>query len=116
MKELFIAITIPICTGLTYLAYKHPRAIRKLDLPSSWFKVGPLYLIVHVSWYFGASNVFNKLLPLIPKNKVKEATALLDSQSVFSPLFWFILGCWIFVWIFFLFLSYGLPFLLKDDK
>ncbi len=116
MKELFIAITIPILSGLTYLAYKHPRAIKKLDLPSTWFKLGWVYLILHIAWHFSALNIFNRLLPLIPKNKVKEATALFDSQSVFSPLFWIIIGAWLFTWFFFLFLSHGLPFLLKDDK
>lgn len=95
-----ISITIPILTGLTYLAYKHPHAYKKLSLPSTWFKVGLFYLIAYFFWNMGLMTAYEKLAPFLPDNKTKEALNILTSLM---PLYllWFVMGIWFILWAIF---------------
>jgi hypothetical protein len=117
MKEIItiiISITIPILTGLTYLAYKNPHAYKKLSLSSTWFKIGLLYLMAYFFWNLGLITAYEKLIPLLPENNTKEALNILNSINIPSYLLWFAIGVWFILWAYFWFLS-TLPFLLKKE-
>lgn len=109
------AIAIPILSGLTFLAYKHPHAYKKFALPSAWFKVGFSYLIAYLFWNMGIITAYKKLLPFIPSDKAREALSTLDSLTISTELQWFVIGCWFILWFFFVFLDNLQSFLKKNN-
>jgi hypothetical protein len=109
MDKVIPALFVAAISSLTFIAYKHPNAYRKLQLP---LVVSGFIIILAVSsWDWGGDFTFQALIKYIEVDKLKEAAAIADSYKV-SP--WWMTAI-ATLNIYFLALSY-LPRLLDEDK
>ena len=77
LETVAAGLILAAVSGITYLAYKHPPAFRKL-----MFLLIPLLLATHViiaTWAMGISRAYVKLYPLIDHSKWNEADAVINS-------------------------------------
>ena len=97
-------------SGLTYLAYKHPHAYRKL-WPPLWITLVGAYVLIN-AWMSGAKEAHIRLIPLIDMSKQEEAHAAIEAML---PRWWVV--CVIFLGgvLYLGFLRY-LPQLLKEEQ
>src|ERR1700730_3820736 len=81
-----LLIAVPALSGLTFLAYKHPKAYEKLGF--GLFMI--LLPTIVVSFIWGLSNNFayTAAIPYIPSDKIAEATKAINGERLLSvPLF-----------------------------
>lgn len=108
--EIFLAFAVPALSGLAYLAYKHPKAYKKL--------FAPLYFISITC--FGVLSAWDAGI-WISNIKIKEKFPNIDAKAIEStlepwtiPYLWLIIGYLCFCF-YLLFLSY-LPHLIEEDE
>lgn len=114
MKELIIALLTAFLSGITFLAYKHPHAYKKLSLSSLIFNTGETLLFVGVAWSFGINSAHSALVQFIPIDK--QASALKAIESIKLPALYavIVLTAWLCLWFYSIFLRF-LPHLLKKE-
>ena len=110
MKELSISFGLAALSAITFLAYKHPTAYKKI---SSYFQaaVTIVYLSV-MSWDAALTLSLSTLRPFLIVDKTKEAeTAIAGMQTPFLAT----IGLFL-VAILYLFALDFLPYLLKEEE
>ncbi len=109
MDKVIPALFIAAISSLTFIAYKHPNAYRKLYLP---LMICCMIIIIAVSaWTWGSKFTFDALIKYIEVDKIREAAAVADSHQI-SP---WVVSALAGLNLYFLALSY-LPRLLEEDK
>ena len=116
MIQFASAAAISLLSALAFLAYKHPRAFKKLHLPSTVFKIFIILLIAGYAYISASISTYFILAKYIPVEKVKEAIGeipviKLGVTGFFVEIMLPLLIFWGYLWI----LS-ELPNFLKDDK
>ena len=93
METLVSGIALAIISGLTFLAYKHPNAYRKMHTPL----VAALCLVTigGMIWFSAVSYTFETMMEFTPLDKFEEASQKIDS---IRPPMW---GVWASLVIFF---------------
>jgi hypothetical protein len=116
MIQLASAAAISLLSALAFLAYNHPRAFKKLHLPSTVFKIFIGVLITGCAYISASISTYFILAKYIPVEKVKEAIGELPVIrlgvdgffiEIMAPLLLF----WGYLWV-----LTELPNFLKDDK
>jgi len=82
MKELTIGLILTATTGLTILAYKHPKSYAKI-LP--WL-IGAIFsaFLLCMIWDAGISKSYISLIPYIDSDKLQESSNIIDGKKVLS--------------------------------
>jgi hypothetical protein len=97
-------------SGITYLAYKHPPAYRKVFLPL--FALNNFINIILVVWILGVQTAHIKLMPFIESSKSGQAHEAVDG---ILPRWWLV-GAVCFGTNVYLLLLYWLPKLFDEEK
>jgi hypothetical protein len=110
MQQILVGLGLALVTGITVLAYKHPKGY------AGYLHVPLLALILAASvlglgMNLGMHMLFKALMPLIPITKTDEAVRLTAQASLPE---WFYLACGMAV-SYLLFLKM-LPVILAEDK
>ena len=110
MDKLLPAIVVAALSSLTYLAYKHPVAYRRICVPLL-AAGGTVYLGI-MYWDLVVELTFGKILQYIPSDKFRAAENARDSFEISIPwLFIIFFSCYAYL----LFLSF-LPKILEEKK
>jgi hypothetical protein len=109
-KSLLTSLILAAITGLTILAYKHPKAYSRLYLPL--FAVFFAAFLSIVSWNSGISVLLTKVLELIPEAQQGAIKAIAEELSIPT----FLLMGTQFAVVFFMVFLLWLPRLIADDK
>jgi hypothetical protein len=109
MDKIAPALIVAAISSLTFVAYKHPNAYKKL-----WLAIMVFYFAAFMSligWNAGCEAAFSALKEFIASDKLKEAIAALENKEIST---WIILtGVGLY---FYLFALTFLPLLLDEDK
>jgi TRAP-type C4-dicarboxylate transport system permease small subunit len=110
LETITAGLLLASVSGITYLAYKHPRAYRKIALPLSTLILLIQFMVM--MWSFGVQATHLKLMPLIESSKWNQAQEAVDG---ILPRWWLValvcLGATTY-----LLLLYWLPKLLDQEK
>lgn len=104
-------------SGITFIAYKHPEAYRKLELPQIVFKMITVFFGGFILWSFAVKQTASNLAPFIKESAVKDVNKVIESMTL--PLKGMILlGAFFFAfWLFFVVLYFLHSFLgIKPKK
>jgi hypothetical protein len=110
LETVAAGLILAAVSGITYLAYKHPPAFRKL-----LFLLAPLLMLSQLllaAWDLGISRAFTVLYPLVDPAKWQEASAGIDS---IRPRWWLASIIFLSSWVYIGFLA-SLPLLIHDKK
>jgi hypothetical protein len=110
MKELIVGLVLAGASGMTFLAYKHPKAYAEIYGALIIGITGGLGFVIGI--YVGGSAMFKHLIPLIPTNQTEAATKAADVATpdlvLIGSLYLAALGYLLFLRL--------LHFLLKEDQ
>lgn len=109
LEKFVSGLALAAITGLTFIAYKHPRAFDRMYLPM--YAILTICVTSFLAWDFSASATFKALAPYIDKEKIAEASLVLVSKSTSS---WVWVGYVAFS-MYMVFLNW-LPYILKKDE
>jgi len=113
LESIISPLIIAIISALTFVAYKHPTAYKKLLLPILIICI--VLDLVFTTWEISISVISSKLLPLIGREKITEAELIIDKHQIFdNPMYLSIIFILI---VAFLFILNSFPHLFgKNDK
>lgn len=104
-------LALAALSGLTFLAYKHPKAFEKL------FKAIMLLIIVTflmaISWNISSDVAIQTIIKLLPDDKHEEAFQLANSMTLHS---WKFYVGYAVIYFYIIFLRFFLPDLLREDQ
>jgi hypothetical protein len=109
MDKVIPALVVGAISSLTFIAYKHPNAYRKM-----YILLGVCYIILcsfAAGWQLGSYDTVEAILGYIDPNKLKEAKAVANNYLI-QP--WTIFASSGLILYFTLLLL--LPILLEEDK
>ena len=109
MNDLFVGLVLAAVTGVTFLAYKHPKGYAKLYTAFLWLNLAVWIAIT--SFSMGAKYAHNVLAPMIKpgSNSMKVLEAALPSPTIYTIIM-------IVVSSYFYFLRVGLPKLISPNE
>ena len=81
MENLYTGLLIAAVSGLTFIAYKHPRLYEK-EFSSKIFYTSLGALLVAIFHDTGVSTAHESLLPLIIENQDKEVQSALKTTRI----------------------------------
>lgn len=102
------SLVIAAISGISFLAYKHPRAYQKLFIPICYAQLA--IVVGLVIWDAAITTAFSYLLPHFKNDEVKLASETVERLSL--PIEWVLLGSFS-LYLFLLFLL-NLPKLISD--
>lgn len=78
MENMIGALVVATATGIAFIAYRHPKTYNRVLV---WLLLSTLAFAFFVAfvWDLAASQTYVLLLPLIPMDKMDEASARLES-------------------------------------
>lgn len=96
MVQIIGTMLVAALTGLTYLAYKHPKSYSEIYIVISAFV---LALLVGLSaWNFAVSQSFRKLIPYMDTDKLDVAGTVIDGLSIPMVYIWGVILVNIYLW------------------
>lgn len=109
LETLITGLALAAVSSITYVAYKHPSAYRKLYQPLTWLSLTILSVIG--IWTFGAQSAYTQLIPLIEASKFHQME---EALSRITYRWWVVFAVCVGANLFLLLLSY-LPKLLEKE-
>lgn|SRR6266568_887576 len=115
METLAQGVGVAALTGVTILAYKHPHAYKKIELPSIIFKFGIAVFLVMLIWHQATSTIYLRLIPFIKVSDQQTVQKIVDSLTISGATYFTICGSFMALWGYLIFLTL-LPSLLQNDE
>lgn len=110
MDKLIPALAVAAASGLTFLAYKHPRPFESVFIVLNGVFI--LFWAVWFGWDLGVYNSTEAVFDFVAADKIKDAVAAGRSYRI--PLWATLSASGVYVYL--SFLRFGLPYLLDEDK
>ncbi|MGA2978045.1 MAG: hypothetical protein ABSD76_00510 [Terriglobales bacterium] len=111
LKTALSTLLVAGISGVTFMAYKHPRGYAKMHPFLIWGAV--LVNLVGNLWNLDLVLSLHRMYPFIPLDKFPAARAFVEEQTI--PFFWLLVGC-LGVICYAAFLRYFLPDMLKEEN
>ena len=111
MGELGIALIIAALTGISFIAYKHPKAYEKL-YPKILVVGGATFLALF-AWHISRLETYGDLLPFLETGRSDEIKAVIDSKAF---LHWWVIVSFLVCYFYLMFLAVLPGLLEQDDK
>ena len=103
--------------GITFIAYKHPKAYKTMELPSQSFKFGVFVVVLMLVWNFGVNETHERLLSSLADGKQEAAKAAIEKLKLSYAYMVWVATMFVGAWLYFVFLwwlPWGLE--LKDKE
>jgi hypothetical protein len=113
VSELLVGIALAALSGITFLAYKHPKAYGQLFVALILTLVG--IEIGTLAWDSSISKAHKIALSYIVPEKLDEASKAITDEEILSSAPYVYYGI-VALAAYFVFLRYLFPFLLNEDK
>jgi hypothetical protein len=111
LETITAGLLLASISGISYLAYKHPLAYRKVFLPL--LVLSNLIGLILVVWGLGVTAAYLKLIPFLESSKWAQER---DAVNSILPRWWLVAGACLGANTYLGFLNYGLPKLLEEKK
>lgn len=111
LETITAGLLLATVSGVTYLAYKHPTAYRKVASPLWWLVL--LIQIVATIWSLAVQAAYLKVMPFIDMSKWAQAE---EATNSIVPRWWLVSLACVGASAYLCFLYYGLPKLLYEEK